>query len=513
MPDGRILVDYTPSGRGGSALLISSKLWVSEVGTSGFGGAAWAMVDGEDWLIAGDFNNVELQDDSRGKSALIRGAEERAWRRFSYRTDMVDAYLAAAKTEGGLYTRLAFCGDRFDRARLDRFYLTNRGEWCEAIKTVKHYSDQLLSDHIPIALELQLVQDDDANWKPRSYFKMSNYLVNKPGVLEVLNETWSEHPPFCRSSQKRWELAWGRIKQVLKHKKDKNQLEAREIDDVRREVQDLRRRSETEDLSTDAVEILKSKEAEIRSHKAREAKLWKTRSKDRWLREGETPSKYFYQKLKAKYAREKITVLETTNGDVLTNHKQILQELEDYYRALYTRGRISQQVIQARTDVLQNLTMRISEADDHVLTGIPTPQEVDEVVDGLSPGKSPGFDGITAETLRLCWNFIRADCIDMVQEYWCRGALTEKTRTAVIKLLPKNDQTQLLSNWRPLSLMGLTYKLLAKIMANRVKTLMHKLVDRLQTGFIQGRNIASSLISLKLGHDWAAISDQNAMFL
>ncbi|KAL3677366.1 hypothetical protein R1sor_027314 [Riccia sorocarpa] len=140
MPEGRIVVDYTPSGKRGCALLISSKLRVSEVGTSQFGGAAWAtvhaasgsirvaslhapnskeerqvywnwwdhQVDGEDWLIAGDFNNVELQEDSKGKSALMRGAEERAWKRFTYRTDMVDAYLAPTKIEGGLYTRLAF---------------------------------------------------------------------------------------------------------------------------------------------------------------------------------------------------------------------------------------------------------------------------------------------------------------------------------------------------------------------------------------------------------------------
>ncbi|KAL3696443.1 hypothetical protein R1sor_010519 [Riccia sorocarpa] len=122
-----------------------------------------------------------------------------------------------------------------------------------------------------------------------------------------------------------------------------------------------------------------------------------------------------------------------------------------------------------------------------------TPQEVVEVVDNLAHGKSPGLDGITAEVLRSCWPLVRRDCIDMVQEFWLSGALTEKTRTTVLKLLPKNDQTQQLKNWRPLSLMGVTYKILAKIMANRLKKLMPKLVDGLQTGFIEGRSIARRL--------------------
>ncbi|KAL3697755.1 hypothetical protein R1sor_011831 [Riccia sorocarpa] len=394
MPEGRIIVDYTPSGRGGCALLISHKLRVSEVGTSQFGGAAWPTVhaasgsirvaslhapntkeerqvnwdwwdhqiDGEDWLIAGDYNNVELHDDSKGSLVMIRGAEERMWRRLTYRTDMVDA-----------------------------------------------------------------------------------------------------------SSQKRWELTWGRLKQLLREEKAKMLTDSRELDDVRREVQDLRVRSETEELSGDAMQILKSKEAEVKQRELREAKMWKIKSKDRWLREDEAPSKYFYLQLKAKFSRERITTLERDTGEIITKHIDIISEVDDYYMLLYKRGIVSEQVLLARNEVVGNITRRINAEEDEMLHATPTPQEVDGVVENLPLGKSPGLDGITAEILHSCWSFVRSDCIEMVQEFWRRGALTEKTRTAVIKLLPKNSQTQLLKNWRPLSLMGLTYKILAKIMANRVK--------------------------------------------
>ncbi|KAL3686462.1 hypothetical protein R1sor_009036 [Riccia sorocarpa] len=273
MPKGRVIVDYTHSGWGGCALLISSKLRVSEVGTSEFGGAVWAtvhaahgsvmvaslhapntkeecqlywewwdrQVDGEDWILAGDFNNVELPDDNKGKSALIRGAEERTWRCLMDRTDMVDAYLTAANTLGGLYSRLAFCRERFDRARLDRFYLSNRDEWCELIKQVEHHS----------------------------------------GVIQSLEEIREEHPLFCHSSQKRWELAWGRIKHALKEEKEKERAEGREGEDTRREVEELRIRAETEDLSTKAMDILRRKETELRERDLRDAKSWKYRSQEK----------------------------------------------------------------------------------------------------------------------------------------------------------------------------------------------------------------------------------------
>ncbi|KAL3697957.1 hypothetical protein R1sor_012033 [Riccia sorocarpa] len=545
MPEGRVIVDYTSSGRGGCALLISVKLRVSNFGISGFGGAAWAtvhaangsvtmaslhapntkeerqlywdwwdrQVDGEDWILADDFNNVELQDDSKGKSALIRGAEERTWRRFMNRTDMIDAYLTAVKTVGGLYTRMAFCGERFDRARLDRFYLSNRGEWCEQINQVEHHSGQLLSDHIPIALELQLVQNDDSNWRPRSYFKMNRALLERPGVLQNLKELWGDHPVFCRSIQKKWELAWGRIKQALKEEKEKERAEGRDSEDTKREVEELRIRAESEELSTEAKEILRFKEDELRNQELKDARRWKCRSREKWLQEGEAPSRYFYSQLKAKFSRERLTVLETEDGSMTTDHKRIIGAVEAYYKELYTRETGTQEVEQARDEVLSYLTRRITREEDGSLHEAPTEKEIDEVVADLKAGKSPGLDGLTAETLHSCWSFVRRDCIDMVQEFWSRGALTEKTRTAVIKLLPKNEDTQLLKNWRPLSLMGITYKILAKTMANKIKNLMPKLVDNLQTGFIEGRTIASNLLSLKLGQDWTRLSDQECVFV
>ncbi|KAL3675613.1 hypothetical protein R1sor_025561 [Riccia sorocarpa] len=471
------------------------------------------QIDGEDCIVVGDFNNVELPDDSRGKSALIRGAEERSWKRFTYRADLVDAYLAAAKTTGGTFMRMAFCGQRYDQARLDRFYLSNGGEWCESIQAVNHHSEHTLSDHIPVSLHLQLVHDDNHNWQPKSYFKMSTHLIKRPGVLEKLEEAWGEHPPFWRSTQKLWDLGWGRLRQILREEKAIVEKEEHGYQDLRREVEELRIWMEEEGGNSDLHAELQLKEAELREQDLREARAWKYRSKEKWLREGEAPSHYFYAQLKAKFSREKIAVLEREDGRRITGHQEILRETEGYYRQSYTRGEETEETRQARNKILQKLTKTISTLEDATIHAEPTEQEVDDVVANFPKGKSPGLDGIKAEILQACWHFIRADCIDTVREFWRRGALTEKNRTAVVKLLPKNEESHLLKNWRPLSLMGLTYKILAKVLANMIKLFMPKLVDDLQTGFIAGRTIASKLLSLRLGHDWAKLTGQRCIFL
>ncbi|KAL3677078.1 hypothetical protein R1sor_027026 [Riccia sorocarpa] len=72
------------------------------------------------WILVGDYNMVELSDDSKGKSALLSGAEARAWKQLVLTKGVVDAYLCSVARSGGLYTRQAFCGLRLDGAHLDR---------------------------------------------------------------------------------------------------------------------------------------------------------------------------------------------------------------------------------------------------------------------------------------------------------------------------------------------------------------------------------------------------------
>ncbi|KAL3690449.1 hypothetical protein R1sor_016758 [Riccia sorocarpa] len=336
LPGGRIIVDYTRSGRGGNALIINPRIRVSETGVSGFGGAAWATVhtasgsiriaslhapntkegrqtfwgwwdeqmDDEDWILAGDFNNVELPEDSKGKSALMHGAEERTWRIWANRTDSIDAYLTAARTTGGLFTRMAFCGHRYDQARLDRFYLTNRGEW---------------------------------------------------------------------NSQKRWELGWGRIRQILREEKGKQERQYRQVEDIRREVEELRLKMEQEGEGTEEIKNeLITKEAELRERDLRDARAWKMRSKERWLREGEAPSRYFYSQLKAKFAREKISRLETAlrkTTDLPPDGEEVLSRAGNSVESwieLTNRWTLEQRRAANRNPyrITQNLTRAIEEMRD-----------------------------------------------------------------------------------------------------------------------------------------------------
>jgi hypothetical protein len=108
------------------------------------------------------------------------------------------------------------------------------------------------------------------------------------------------------------------------------------------------------------------------------------------------------------------------------------------------------------------------------------------------------LDGITAEMLQTCWEFMGPLCIAVVKSFWRTGKLTGQIIAAVIKLIYKGGERSTLKNWRPISLLNCPYKVVAKILATRLKELLPRLVQPQQTGFVHGRHIQDNILAVKL---------------
>jgi hypothetical protein len=73
----------------------------------------------DNWVFAGDFNMLEFHDDSLGRSSVLHGSEERAWKCIVDDLDLLDLYICASERKGPLFTRQAISGMQVDGARLD----------------------------------------------------------------------------------------------------------------------------------------------------------------------------------------------------------------------------------------------------------------------------------------------------------------------------------------------------------------------------------------------------------
>jgi hypothetical protein len=98
------------------------------------------------------------------------------------------------------------------------------------------------------------------------------------------------------------------------------------------------------------------------------------------------------------------------------------------------------------------------------------------------------------------------------QEHFGRINYWQSQLAGVIKLLHKGGTQDSLTNWRPIAVLSLMYKIVAKLLANRIGTIIPRLIDIQQKGFVQGRNIHNILLSFKLAQEYVQPRKQQAFF-
>ncbi|KAL3696393.1 hypothetical protein R1sor_010469 [Riccia sorocarpa] len=165
------------------------------------------------------------------------------------------------------------------------------------------------------------------------------------------------------------------------------------------------------------------------------------------------------------------------------------------------------------TETLELVETTVSTDQNRMLIKPPDLEEVELLVKELKLEKAPGLDGMTAEALRGLGEEAEKDLLAMMLCFWVDGKLTWKQQQGVIKLIPKEGDLQAIKNWRPISLLNLGYKLIAKLLANRLKKVLPDLVSQQQKGFVSGRSITDNVMALQVGQEWARKSRQPTLFV
>ena len=96
----------------------------------------------------------------------------------------------------------------------------------------------------------------------------------------------------------------------------------------------------------------------------------------------------------------------------------------------------------------------------------------------MSNNKSPGSDGLPKEFYSTFWDDIKEDLCEMLNNIYLKQELCESQKTAIVKLIYKKGNPKELKNWRPINLLSIDYKILSKILAERLKHVMPTIVSK-----------------------------------
>ena len=112
----------------------------------------------------------------------------------------------------------------------------------------------------------------------------------------------------------------------------------------------------------------------------------------------------------------------------------------------------------------------------------------------MKSDKSPGSDGLPAEFYNFFWDEICDTLLEVINFCFNRGLLTESMRLAIISLLYKKGDIELLKNWRPISLLNVDYKIGSKAFASRLQLILPSILNSDQTCSVPGRSRFENLM-------------------
>ncbi|WOG86655.1 hypothetical protein DCAR_0205872 [Daucus carota subsp. sativus] len=119
----------------------------------------------------------------------------------------------------------------------------------------------------------------------------------------------------------------------------------------------------------------------------------------------------------------------------------------------------------------------------------------------MHPDKSPGVDGLNPGFFQAYWSIVGGDVVRFCQQFFSTGELPEGINRTVVCLIPKVKQPQQMTDLRPISLCNVLFRILSKVMENRLKGCLSTVISEQQSAFVEGRLLTdNALIAFDINH-------------
>ena len=166
-----------------------------------------------------------------------------------------------------------------------------------------------------------------------------------------------------------------------------------------------------------------------------------TRSKAKWVEEGEKNTKYFLNLEKRNFNNKYIRKLITSNNEEITLLKDIINEEMRFYQDLYTsKLKDKRNISEGQIFFEQNRIPQLPNLEKIMCDEAPTLDEITKALKLLPNNKSPGSDGFTTNFYKFFWIDIKDFLFDSFRYSFTHGTLSNDQKLGVLNLIPKTQK-------------------------------------------------------------------------
>ena len=206
------------------------------------------------------------------------------------------------------------------------------------------------------------------------------------------------------------------------------------------------------------------------------------RSRAEWLELGEKSSRFFLNLENRNRVNKSITEILKEDNTIINNQTAILQEVKLFYENLYKENK---NIGEAEDINLQPTPL--TQLEKELLDSPLTKAEIDTALTQQKNNKSPGLDGYSGEFFKKFRPQLGDFFFACGNDCYTAGALTHSQSQGLITCLPKGGKPRnQLKNWRPISLLNTTYKIISLCITNRLRPILNRVISKEQHGFLQG---------------------------
>ncbi|KAI0506993.1 hypothetical protein KFK09_013111 [Dendrobium nobile] len=212
------------------------------------------------------------------------------------------------------------------------------------------------------------------------------------------------------------------------------------------------------------------------------------RAKINWLHHGEDDPKFLYAKIRSRLGSFK-SVVNLFSCNPITDRNEVINSIIGHFQELFNPLPASYRNV----DVFP-IGSSVPDFYTNLLTGPILDAEIRAAVFKGSSKSSPGPDGFNYHFYKSGWHIIGPLLCKAIRFFFYKGFLPSGIKATALAIIPKHHNATSISDYRLISLCNTLYKIIAKIIASRMKPIMPLIVKDTQAGFVKSRISTDSIL-------------------
>lgn len=225
---------------------------------------------------------------------------------------------------------------------------------------------------------------------------------------------------------------------------------------------------------------------EINELLVKENLMWRQWAKAFWLVDGDKNSRYFHARATQRHCKNKILGVKDSSGAWIAQLEGIAKTFTTYYQHLFESSNPTLGLNSMVKVVTNDMNAQLSQEF--------MAWEVEVALKHMAPLKAPGPDGMPSLFYQNYWNLVGNDVTKTILSYLNSATILHPLNHTFITLIPKIINPMAVTDYRPISLCNVLYKIFSKVLANRLKKILPSIITKHQSAFTKNRLISDNIL-------------------